>query len=148
MSDKKYENLIALVGAQQEHLFKTLGKPSRVINSIMFYKGKGGTLAIVLHSPDGQESVVKGVALFSTEGEVLYVYGLELLDGEIITKAKAAKTFDEAQKILGAPVADIGSGRQILAYFTAQAQLLTLQRAGKENAKITTVQLTGEEAQI
>lgn len=148
MSDKDYKVLDALMGTDEEKIFKMLGKPHRPLNSVKLYKGKrGSTLAIIFHSPEGK-TVVKALALFSATGEVLHVRNVRLLDEETVKKAKNVATFEQAQEVLGLPTTDIGSGQQIFAYFTTQAQLITLQRGGKENAKLTLLKLTGEEANI
>ena len=91
---------------------------------------------------------MKALALFSATGEVLHVRNIRLIDEETVKKAKDAETFKQAQKVLGLPTTDIGSGQQIFAYFTTQAQLMTLQHFGNENVKLTLLKLTGEEAEI
>lgn len=148
MSEKDYRALDVLMGADEEKILKTFGKPHRPLNSVKLYKGKrGSTLAIVFHSPEGK-TVVKALALFSATGEVLHVRNIRLIDEETVKKAKDAETFKQAQKVLGLPTTDIGSGQQIFAYFTTQAQLMTLQHFGNENVKLTLLKLTGEEAEI
>lgn len=148
MSDKDYKALDVLMGADEGKIFEKLGKPRRSLNSVKLYKGKkGGTLAIIFHSPE-EKTVVKALALFSATGEVLHVRNIRLLDEETVEKAENAATFEQAQEVLGIPTTDIGSGQKIFAYFTARAQLLTLQQFGKENAKLTLLKLTWEEAEI
>ena len=148
MSDKDYKVLDILMGADEEKIFKTFGKPHRPLNSVKLYRGKSGSmLAIVFHSPE-LKTVVKALALFSAAGEVLYSRNIKLLDEETVTKAKNATTFEQAQEVLGLPITDIGSGQQIFAYFTTQAQLMTLQHSKKENFRVTILPITGEEAKL
>ena len=148
MSDKDYKALDVLMGADEGKIFEKLGKPRRSLNSVKLYKSKkGSTLAIIFHSPEGK-TVVKALALFSATGEVLYVRNIRLLDEETVVKAENAATFEQAQEVLGLPTTDIGSGQKIFVYFTTRAQLLTLQRGGKENVKLILFELTGEEADI
>ena len=40
MSEKDYRALDVLMGADEEKIFKTFGKPHRPLNSVKLYKGK------------------------------------------------------------------------------------------------------------
>ncbi len=153
MSDTIYKSLDALMGEQDEKIFKLFGRPALSLNGfVLFYKSEqDNILAMTIKgkpTPEGLRNLVDGVILFSEEGELLHRRNIRLLDDKTVREAQNALMFKQAQEILGEAATDIGSGRQILIYFTERAQILTLRTTVEEKPKMTLLPLIGKEAKF